>query len=361
MPLHTVLYRQHLEAGARMVDFSGWAMPINYGSQLSEHRQVREHAGVFDVSHMTIVDVGGADDTAFLRLLLTNDVARLASGRALYTGMLNHEGGVLDDLIVYRRQQGYRLVLNCATRDKDLAWLAHIGSRFAISLKERPELAILAVHGPESIAKVCSLLPSEQAAQVAALGNFACLELDDWFVARTGYTGEQGLEVMLPAEAAPSLWEKLLLAGVQPVGLGARDTLRLEAGMNLYGHDMDEQVSPLSANMGFTITWEPAEREFIGRAALLRHQALQQAGRLPQQVGLLLESRGVLREGQRVVTDQGEGVITSGTFSPTLNTSIALARVPGGSSRAQVELRGALVDVRLVKPCFVRFGRSVVS
>lgn len=344
-----------------MVDFSGWDMPINYGSQLVEHRQVREHAGVFDVSHMTVVDVGGVEATAFLRCLVTNDVARLVPGRALYTGMLNEDGGVVDDLIVYRREQGYRLVVNCGTRDKDLAWLAAVGRRFVITLQERPELAILAVHGPAAIGIVCDLLPPALAARVAALGNFAFTESDDWFVARTGYTGEKGLELVLPEAAAPAFWQRLLAAGVQPVGLGARDTLRLEAGMNLYGHDMDEQVSPLSANMAATISWEPADRDFMGRAALERHRALQQAGQLPKQVGLLLESRGVLREGMRVETDHGSGIITSGTFSPTLNTSIALARVPGFSSSAQVELRGSLVPVKLVKPCFVRFGKSVVS
>jgi len=359
---HTVLYQQHLAAGARMVDFSGWEMPINYGSQINEHRQVREHAGVFDVSHMTIVDVSGSDATAYLRYLLTNDVAKLqVSGRALYTGMLNEQGGVVDDLIVYRMDTIYRLVVNCGTREKDLVWLARIAEGYAVSLLERRDLSILAVHGPEAISKVCRLLPAADAGIVAALGNFHCVELKEWFVARTGYTGEKGLEVILPSEAAAEFWDKLLAEGVQPVGLGARDTLRLEAGMNLYGHDMDESVSPLSANMEQTISWEPLDRDFVGRVAVEEHKRLQAAGNLAKLVGLVLESRGVLREGQKVMTDQGDGIITSGTFSPTLNLSIALARVPALSNAAQVDLRGAIVDVKMVRPSFVRFGKRIYS
>jgi aminomethyltransferase len=356
----TALYQKHLDAGARMVDFAGWEMPINYGSQLAEHKQVREQAGVFDVSHMTVVDILGTEALAFLRYLVTNDPAKLdVPGRALYTAMLNEQGGVIDDLIVYRLEHHYRVVVNCATREKDLAWLAKVAGGFAVELKERPELAILAVHGPEAIGKVCALLPEAQAAVVATLGNFRCIELGDWFVARTGYTGEKGLEVLLPATEAPAFWDRLLAVGVLPIGLGARDTLRLEAGMNLYGHDMDENISPLAANMEQTISWEPVDRDFVGRSAVSDHKQQQLAGNLPRLVGLVLETRGVLREGQKVVSDTGEGVITSGTFSPTLNLSIALARVPYHSTVCQVDLRGGLAPVRIVKPNFVRFGKKV--
>jgi len=359
---HTVLYQQHLAAGATMVDFFGWDMPINYGSQMAEHRQVREDAGVFDVSHMTIVDVHGSEATAYLRYLLTNDVAKLdVPGRALYTGMLNEQGGVVDDLIVYRMQDFYRLVVNCGTREKDLAWLAQIAERFAVSLLERRDLAILAVHGPEAISKVCRLLSEGDAALVAAMGNFRCVELQELFVARTGYTGEKGLEVILPCEAAPEFWERLLAEQVKPVGLGARDTLRLEAGMNLYGHEMDETISPLSANMEQTISWEPSDRDFVGRAAVEEHKRQQTAGTLPRLTGLLLEGRGVLRAGQTITTDAGPGIITSGTFSPTLNMSIAMARVPFHSQSGQVDMRGTLTDVKFVKPSFVRMGKKVVS
>ncbi len=360
MGQHTSLFQKHIDAGAKMVDFAGWDMPINYGSQIEEHTQVRTAAGVFDVSHMTVVDISGDDAEAYLRQLLANDVARLdAQGRALYSAMLNPEGGVVDDLIVYRMSYGYRIVVNCATRQKDLDWMALQSDGFDIAMVERPELAILAVHGPQSIDKVCEVLEPQAASAVRELGNFRGVEQGDWFIARTGYTGEKGLEVILPEIEAPALWDKLMAVGVKPVGLGARDTLRLEAGMNLYGHDMDETVSPLAANMEQTISWEPQERDFVGRSAVTRHRAEQAAGTLPQLVGLVLEQRGVLREGQRVISENGEGVITSGSFSPTLKHSIALARIPVNSQSCQVDIRGTLMPVRIVKPNFVRFGKKV--
>jgi aminomethyltransferase len=357
----TALYQKHLEAGAKMVDFGGWDMPINYGSQIEEHNQVRQHAGVFDVSHMTVVDLAGADAEDYLRHLLANDVVRLDEpGRALYSAMLNEDGGVIDDLIVYRMQQGFRLVVNCATREKDLAWITSRAAGYQVDISERPEMAILAVHGPEAIDLVCQVLPSEHADAVRALGNFRGVELpDEWFIARTGYTGEKGLELIFPDSEAPEIWDRLLAVGVKPIGLGARDTLRLEAGMNLYGHDMDESVSPLAANMEQTIAWEPESREFIGRAALRQHLKLRDQGELPELVGLVLETRGVLREGQQVETDKGTGVVTSGSFSPTLKHSIALARIPRGSGSCTVDLRGTMTPVRRVKPNFVRFGKKV--
>ena len=356
----TTLYQKHLDAGAKMVDFSGWDMPINYGSQIEEHNQVRLAAGVFDVSHMTIIDVGGDDAEKYLRYLLANDVAKLDQvGRALYSAMLNHDAGILDDLIVYRMSFGYRLVVNCATRGKDIRWMIQNTDGFRVSLEEKPRLAILAVHGPESIGKVCEVVADSQATQIRELKNFRGIEMDSWFVARTGYTGEKGLEFIFPAEEALELWEKLLAVGVLPIGLGARDTLRLEAGMNLYGHEMDESISPLASNMDQTIAYEPTDREFIGRPALIAHKHLYESGEVPKLVGLVLEGRGVLREGQKLVTDKGEGVITSGSFSPTLKHSIALARIPISSQSCEVDLRGKLTGVRIVKPNFVRFGKKV--
>ncbi len=364
MGLQTPLYQKHLDAGARLVDFGGWDMPIQYQSLIEEHHAVRQHAGVFDVSHMTIVDVDGEDAKAWLQVLLANDVEKLdVPGRALYSAMLNDEGGVVDDLIVYRRVAGYRLVVNCGTREKDLRWMNARAQGWQVSITERSELAILAVHGPESIDKVCALLNAELAEKVRALGNFRSLEAGDWFIARTGYTGERGLELLVPNAEAPALWDQLLRSGVKPIGLGARDTLRLEAGMNLYGHDMDESVSPLAANMEQTIAWEPATRQFIGRTAVEQHKREQVAGRLPILTGLVMEERGVLREGLRVIClvngEEREGIITSGTFSPTLKHSIALARIPAGSTDCRVDLRGKLTPVRIVKPNFVRFGKKV--
>ena len=360
MGQRTPLYQQHLDAGAKIVDFAGWDMPINYGSQIEEHNQVRTAAGVFDVSHMTVVDVTGAGAADYLRNLLANDVAKLDEvGRALYSGMLKPDGGVIDDLIVYRMSFGYRVVVNCATRDKDLDWMQAQTTGFDVTVSERPELAILAVHGPLSIEKVVGLLDAEKAEAVSKLKNFRGAELGDWFIARTGYTGEKGVEFIIPAEDAGGLWDQLLAAEVKPVGLGARDTLRLEAGMNLYGQDMDESTSPIVSNMTQTIAWEPEDRDFIGREAVTEQLKQQQRGELPELTGLVLEERGVLRAGQKVTTDQGTGVITSGSFSPTLKHSIALARIPVNSTSCEVELRGKPTPVRIVQPNFVRFGKKV--
>ncbi len=360
MGKRTPLYQNHIDANAKMVDFADWDMPINYGSQIEEHNLVRTSAGVFDVSHMTVVDVSGGDALDYLRYLLANDVAKLdVDGRALYSAMLNQEGGVVDDLIVYRMSFGFRVVVNCGTREKDLAWMIKNTAGFKVHIAEKPQLAILAVHGPESIARVCDVLSPEKAEAVRQLSNFRGVELDDWFIARTGYTGEKGLELILPNDQASDFWDLLLGVGVRPVGLGARDTLRLEAGMNLYGHDMDDSISPLAANMEQTIAWEPEDRDFIGKDALLKHRELQQSGGLPILTGLVLEQRGVLREGQIVQTDCGEGVITSGSFSPTLKHSIALARIPLSSTSCEVDIRGTMTPVRIVKPNFVRFGKKI--
>jgi aminomethyltransferase len=357
----TVLHAKHLEAGAKMVDFYGWEMPINYGSQIEEHHAVRKDAGMFDVSHMTIVDVQGDDAQAFLRRLVINDVAKLdVAGKALYTGMCNLEGGVIDDLIVYFfSNTDYRLVVNSATRVKDLAWINEQSSAFDVAITERPEFAMIAVQGPQAKAKVATLLNAEQRAAVEGMKPFFSVQAGDLFIATTGYTGENGYEIALPADQAADLWQQLLDVGVKPCGLGARDTLRLEAGMNLYGLDMDESVSPLAANMAWTISWEPEDRNFNGREVLAAQRA---AGDQPKLVGLVLEEKGVLRSGLKVITEAGEGVITSGTFSPTLGYSIAMARIPRSvalGSTVEVEMRKKLVKVQVIKPSFVRNGKKV--
>lgn len=359
MAQQTVLIGKHLEAGAKVVDFHGWDMPLHYGSQIEEHHIVRTDAGMFDVSHMTIVDLNGARTREFLRYLVANDVAKLTvPGKALYTGMLNEAGGVIDDLIVYFLAEDYfRLVVNSATREKDLAWINAQAKAFDVKVTERPEFAMIAVQGPNAKAKVATLLNDAQKAAVAGMKPFFGVQAGDLFIATTGYTGEDGYEIALPNELAADFWQKLLDAGVKPAGLGARDTLRLEAGMNLYGQDMDETVSPLAANMGWTISWEPAERNFIGRAALEK----QRAEGTFKLVGLVMEQKGVLRHGQKVVVAGGEGEITSGTFSPTLGYSIAMARVPATvGETAEVDIRGKLVPVKVVKPSFVRMGKKVI-
>ena len=362
MSKKTPLYDKHVEVGARIVDFGGWEMPLHYGSQKDEHRAVRQHAGVFDVSHMTIVDLQGARTREFLRHLLANDVAKLTvSGKAFYTCMLNADGGVIDDLIVYFFDDArYRLIVNAATRDKDLAWIREHASAYDIVVNERGELAMLAVQGPNARELAAPCIDAEWRQQALDLKPFYGLDAGDLFIARTGYTGEDGWEIVMPASQAKGAWDRLLAAGVAPCGLGARDTLRLEAAMNLYGNDMDESVSPLEAGLGWTVAWGPADRAFIGRRSL---EKLRDHGGFRRFVGLLLEDRGVLRDHQRIVVDGiGDGEITSGGFSPTIGRSIALARVPAGDyDRAQVDIRGKLLNVRIVKTPFVRNGQIRVD
>ena len=354
----TPLYDRHVAAGARIVDFGGWDMPLHYGSQKEEHHAVRQNAGVFDVSHMTIVDLSGEKVRDFLRYLLANDVAKLKDyGKALYTCMLNSAAGVIDDLIIYFiAATEYRLIVNAATRDKDLAWIREQAAAYDVAVAERAELAMIAVQGPNARELAAPCITAEHRESTMALKPFNGVRAGDFFVARTGYTGEDGWEICLPAAAAPAVWDRLLAAGVAPCGLGARDTLRLEAAMNLYGTDMDDTTSPLEAGLSWTIAWEPVDRDFIGRAALQTQRDSVDNQRF---VGLLLEDRGVLRNHQKIVVDGiGEGEITSGGFSPTIGRSIALARVPAGDyDRAKVEIRGKLLNVRIVKTPFVRNGQ----
>ncbi|MDH4124394.1 MAG: glycine cleavage system aminomethyltransferase GcvT [Gammaproteobacteria bacterium] len=358
MGLKTPLFASHVAAGAKIVDFGGWDMPLHYGSQKEEHHAVRNTAGVFDVSHMTIVDLNGDRVREFLRYLLANDVARLQTpGKALYSAMLNDNGGVIDDLIVYFMHEcWFRLIVNAATRDKDLAWMQKQAHDFSVTVTEVAGTAMLAVQGPKARELASGCVDAKWREAALALPPFTGMQAGQLFIARTGYTGEDGWEIVMPAAAAASTWDQLLAAGVAPCGLGARDTLRLEAAMNLYGTDMDETVSPLEAGMGWTIAWEPREREFIGRASLERKRS---DPTLQRFVGLLLEDKGVLRNHQRVVVaGQGEGEITSGGYSPTMERSIALARLPAGQSEsAAVDVRGKLLQVRIVPTPFVRNGK----
>ncbi len=360
MGQRTPLYDLHLALGAKMVDFGGWDMPLHYGSQVEEHHQVRRDCGVFDVSHMTVIDVQGAQAEVWLQHLLANDVGRLNEpGKALYSTMLDEQGFVIDDMIVYRCDDGYRLVVNASTRDQDMAWLDACKGSYEVELHERPELAILAIQGPEARARVAELVSAARSALIRDLKPFEGRAEGDWFIARTGYTGEDGLEIILPALQAPAFFNDLVGAGIAPSGLGARDTLRLEAGMNLYGQDIDQAHTPLTSNLGWSIAWEPAGRDFIGRNGLL---AEIEHGVEQKLVGLVLEERGVLRAHQVVrVNGIGEGEITSGSFSPTLSKSIALARVPMATAdRAEVEIRGKWYPVRVVKPTFVRHGKILI-
>ncbi|MDR6991573.1 glycine cleavage system aminomethyltransferase GcvT [Luteimonas sp. 3794] len=360
MTQKTILNDAHRALGARMVDFGGWDMPLNYGSQIEEHHHVRRDAGMFDVSHMTVVDLRGAGTRDFLRRLVANSVDKLkAPGKALYTCMLTLDGGIVDDLIVYfMADDWFRLVVNAATREKDLAWIAAQAADFDVAVTERPELAMIAVQGPQARDKVAALLGDVAGKTVAKLGRFAAAALigtafGDLFVARTGYTGEDGFEIVVGESHAVALWTSLHEAGVAPAGLGARDTLRLEAGLALYGQDMDETVSPFEAALGWTVALDEG-RAFNGRALLES-----QAGGAPRQmIGLVMDDKGVLRHGQTVATANGAGEILSGTFSPTIGKAIAFARVPAGEpGEVTVDIRGRQVPVRVVKFPFVKNGQ----
>jgi aminomethyltransferase len=358
MGLRTPLYDAQLSQGAKIIDFGGWDMPLSFGSQLEEHHAVRRNAGIFDVSHMCIADLKGARTREFLRLLLANDVAKLAlPGRALYSCMLLPSGGVIDDLIVYfMTESWFRLVVNAGTRRKDLAWISEHATPFGVEVLERTDLAMLAVQGPNAIAKVLPLMAPARRGAAQSLARFSG-------------AGEDGFEIMLPATQAAATWQALVAQGIAPAGLGARDTLRLEAGMNLYGNDMDESRHPLESGLAWTVAFEPATREFIGRSALNRAREASH----PVLVGLLLEDRGVLRSHQQVSAAAAAGAVapgsaapigevTSGTFSPTLNRAIALARLaPGAGSRVLVDIRGKAHAARVVKPPFVRSGKILVA
>ncbi|MBF0178673.1 MAG: glycine cleavage system aminomethyltransferase GcvT [Magnetococcales bacterium] len=358
----TILYDRHVGLGARITPFAGWEMPLHYGSQIQEHHVVRRACGVFDVSHMGIVDVTGEESLHYLQLMLACDPGRLGDGGGQYGLLLNDHGGVADDLIAYRLASNrFCLVINAGNREKDLAWLRIHAPAFKVTITERTDLAMLAVQGQESLLRMTGCLPPDLTDAVTALPAFHLLERHGWRVARTGYTGEEGYEVMLPLREAVAFWDRLLHAGVVAAGLGARDTLRLEAGLSLYGRDLHDKGNPLECGLGWTIAWDPPQRKFIGRQALepLRHDPA-----VKKRIGLILEEKGVLRDQQTVLLDGAAvGVITSGGYSPTLERGIALAIVerhlqPG--SPCQVDVRGRLLNARAVRPPFARFGKSAL-
>lgn len=356
---HTPLFQAHVDAGGKMVDFGGWEMPLNYGSQIEEHHQVRQNVGMFDVSHMTVVDFKGVQAKAFLKILIANDVDKLKTeGKALYSCMLNETGGVVDDLIVYYlNEQDYRMVINAGTTEKDIAWINTQAQGFDVSVEPKFDLAMIAVQGPNAREKVFEAMPGVEEL-AGKLKPFNAASLGGLFIARTGYTGEDGFEIMLPEKSAEFTWKMLLEAGVKPCGLGARDTLRLEAGMSLYGSEMNENISPLEAALTWTVDLSNEERRFVGRDAL---EALRDEGVKQTIVGLILEGKGVIRDHQKVVTSLGNGEVTSGSFSPTMGKAIALARVPmGATGSCEIEIRNKLVSAKIVKPPFVRNGKVLV-
>ena len=361
MTRKTILNASHRALGAKMVDFGGWDMPLNYGSQIEEHHAVRRDAGMFDVSHMTVVALHGERVRDFLRKLVANSIDKLkVQGKALYTCMLDADGGVVDDLIIYNLGDGFqRLVVNAATREKDLAWINAQAGDFGVEVRVREDLAMIAVQGPQARDKVIGLLHDDDRAAIAKLGKFASRDVRSaegapLFIARTGYTGEDGFEVTLATEHAVAFWDALLAAGVAPAGLGARDTLRLEAGLPLYSQDMDESTTPFEAGLGWTVSLDEG-RDFNGRAVL---EAQRERGAARQMIGLVMDEKGVLRHGQKGLAASGEGEILAGTCSPTVGKSIAFARIPAGDpGEVRVDIRGREVPVRVVAWPFVRGGQ----
>lgn len=359
----TPLFEQHQSSGARIVDFGGWDMPLHYGSQVEEHHKVRQDVGMFDVSHMTLLDIKGASATDFLSYLLANNIGKLKEpGKALYSCMLNEQGGVIDDLIVYYfTHDCFKMVVNAATRDKDIAWIYAQSQSFDVTITELTELGMIALQGPNAQKNLIPELPASLTASVSELKPFTAVEKDNWFIARTGYTGEDGYEMILPHELLITLWQNLVKKGVQPCGLGARDTLRLEAGMHLYGNDMDETTSPLDCGLGWTIALDPPERNFIGRQVLEQYKT---NGVQTKLIGLIMKQRGVLRQHQKLyIREASIGEISSGGFSPTLGHAIALARIDKqiDQSHCNVEIRGKMIDCEIVKPSFVRNGQSCIK
>jgi aminomethyltransferase len=360
MARQTVLYTQHHAAGAKIVDFSGWEMPLYYRSQLQEHHAVRQDSGVFDVSHMLAIDISGEDASSYLSYMLANNPQRLLPGKALYSCLLNDTAGIVDDLIVYQlAEQRYRIVVNAGNREQDSHWLTQHAEHFIhLVIKARTDLAIVAIQGPNARHKARNAFSKAQLPLIEDLKPFHCIEQQDWCIARTGYTGEEGYEVMLPQAQAEIFWQRLLALDIPPCGLGARDTLRLEAGFNLHGADMDITTTPLESNLAWTIGWEPNDRNFIGRQALS-----QQLKNNPQRklIGLILEEKGrMLRNHQKIVMPQGEGEITSGSYSPTLERSIAFARIPWSYNETYCDVIMGTQSQRakIIKPPFVRKGKK---
>lgn len=358
----TPLHQQHLDAQGQMVDFYGWSLPMSYGSQLEEHHAVRRHAGMFDVSHMAIVEVTGDQAHDFLRYLLANDIAKMKqTGRAQYTLMLNQQGGVLDDLIVFfAEQQRYRLIFNAANAQRNIDWVKQQAHDYDVVVSYLQNLANVAVQGPKACELVQTLKP-ELSEQLSNLKPFRFIESQQWWLSRTGYTGEDGLEIMLPAGEVPAFWQSLLTAGVKPCGLGARDTLRIEAGLNLYGQDMDESTLPMESNLDWVVSWKDTERDFIGRQALEI-----QAGKSSQHLmGVVLLERGVLRSGQQAYSgDIVQGTVTSGTFSPTMQRGIGLIRVDKSvtiNDQVAISYRRRVMQAQIVKPPFVRQGQVLIT
>ena len=349
----TPLHNAHIQLGAKMVNFSNWEMPISYSSLIKEHNAVRNAAGIFDVSHMSVFDFDGGNQIAFFKKIFANDIKKIyKDDKAIYGALLNEEGGILDDLIIYHANNKFRLVSNCSTREQNKQWLEKYAVEFGVKVMERSDMGILAIQGPNALKKILEI--KEIDAQVNTLQSFGCMFEGDKLYARTGYTGEDGLELIVPTQDINHLWDQALELGCTPIGLGARDTLRLEAGLNLYGNDMTINNHPYESNLGWTIDMSDENREFIGKNALL---SIDQS-KSQKIVGIILQDKGVLRSGYEITHEQGKGVVLSGSYSPTLQSSIGLARVDQGyKENGKVMIRNKVLNIDFVSPRFLGQGK----
>ena len=349
----TPLHNAHIQLGAKMVNFSNWEMPISYSSLIKEHNAVRNAAGIFDVSHMSVFDFDGGNQIAFFKKIFANDIKKIyKDNKAIYGALLNEEGGILDDLIIYHANNKFRLVSNCSTREQNKQWLEKYAVEFGVKVMERSDMGILAIQGPDALNKILEI--KEIDAQVNTLQSFGCMFEGDKLYARTGYTGEDGLELIVPTQDINHLWDQALELGCTPIGLGARDTLRLEAGLNLYGNDMTINNHPYESNLGWTIDMSDKNREFIGKNALL---SIDQS-KSQKIVGIILQDKGVLRSGYEITHEQGKGVVLSGSYSPTLQSSIGLARVDQGyKENGKVMIRNKVLNIDFVSPRFLGQGK----
>jgi len=349
----TTLHESHIELGAKMVNFSNWEMPISYTSLIEEHNAVRNTAGIFDVSHMAVFDFMGGDQIAFFEKIFANDIKKISlENKAIYGALLNEEGGILDDLIIYHANSKFRLVSNCSTREQNRDWYKKHAVEFGVEVIERSDIGILAIQGPDALNKILAI--SEIDHQVNNLQSFGCIFDGEKLFARTGYTGEDGLELIVPNSDIKSLWNKALELDCTPIGLGARDTLRLEAGLNLYGNDMTVDNHPYESNLGWTIDMNDENRQFIGKDALLSINQSESK----KIVGIILRDKGVLRTGYEITHGQGNGIVLSGSYSPTLQSSIGLARVDRGyQENGKVMIRNKELNIDFVSPRFLRQGK----
>jgi aminomethyltransferase len=349
----TPLNKSHIELGAKMVNFSNWEMPISYSSLIEEHNAVRNTVGIFDVSHMSVFDFDGDNQVAFFEKIFANDIKKIyKDNKAIYGALLNAEGGILDDLIIYHANNKFRLVSNCSTREQNRQWFEKHAVEFGVKVMERSDMGILAIQGPDALNKILGIKEVDN--QVNTLQSFGCMFEGDKLYARTGYTGEDGLELIIPTKDINHLWDQALELGCTPIGLGARDTLRLEAGLNLYGNDMTINNHPYESNMGWTIDMSDENREFIGKDALL---SIDQS-KSQKIVGIILQDKGVLRSGYEITHEQGKGVVLSGSYSPTLQSSIGLARVDQGyKENGKVMIRNKLLNIDFVSPRFLGQGK----